>query len=67
MIETAQEFIDKLLNYFPKTDDITGELTDGIKQYIRRNNFNDVELERLYSIIQENCGSFPLVKIVAKL
>jgi len=67
MIETAQEFVDKLLNYFPKSDDISPELTDGLKAYIRRNNFNDVELDKLYAIIQENCGNFPTVRVVAKL
>jgi len=67
MIDTAQDLIDKLLKYFPKTEDVSAELTDGLKAYVRRNNFNSMELERLYNIIQENCGSFPLVRIVAKL
>lgn len=67
MIDTAQDLVDKLLNYFPKTEAVSAELTDGLKAYVRRNNFNSMELDRLYNIIQENCGSFPLVRVVAKL
>jgi hypothetical protein len=67
MIETAQELIDRLLKYFPKSDEISGELTDALKSYTRRSNLNSMELERFYNIITENCSSFPVLKVAASL
>ena len=66
MIESPVEFVDKLLEYFSK-DSVSVEVTDGLKSYLRRHKFNSIELERLYSIVQENCNRFPVVQVVVKL
>jgi hypothetical protein len=67
MIDTAQELIDKLLKYFPRSEDVSLELTDAIKGYVRRANLNSMELERFYDVITENCSSFPVLKVAASL
>lgn len=67
MISSAEEFVSRLLSYFKSADDVSGELIDGMKAYLRRENFNDIELDKLYNIIQEECATFPMVKTVKKL
>jgi hypothetical protein len=67
MISSAEEFVSRLLSYFKSTDEVSAELIDGLKAWIRRENFNDIELDKLYNIIQEECATFPMVKTVKKL
>ena len=67
MIATAQELIDKLLKYFPKTDRVSAEMMDALKAYCRRNNFNDMELDRFYDLLTEHCEYFPVVKTAETL
>lgn len=67
MISTAEEFVSRLLNYFKSTDEVHLELIDGLKAWLKRQNFNDVELDKLYYIIQEGCSTFPMVKTVSRL
>jgi len=67
MITSAQELVDRLLKYFPKTEAVSLEVIDALKVYIRRGNFIEEELDRMYEIIVENCAAFPQVRIVAKL
>lgn len=67
MISTAQELVDKLLKYFPKTEKVSAEMMDALKAYCRRSNFNDMELDRFYDLLTEHCEYFPVVKTAAKI
>ena len=66
MIKDAEDFIAKLINYYSR-DDVSLELSDGLKDYVRKYNFKDVEMDYLYSLIKENCGHFPIVKTAKSL
>jgi len=67
MITSAQELTDKLLKYYPKSEDVSLEIIEALKMYIRRGNFSEDELDRMYELIVESCAGFPQVRIVAKL
>jgi len=67
MITSAQELTDKLLKYYPKSKDVSLEIIEALKMYIRRGNFSEDELDRMYELIVESCAGFPQVRIVAKL
>lgn len=67
MISTAQELVDKMLKYFPKTDKVSEEMMDALKAYCRRSSFNDMELDRFYDLLTEHCEYFPVVKTAAKI
>ena len=65
MIDTAQGLINKLKNYY--SEDVSVELEDGLKGWIRKKNFSPDEFENLYEIAVENCARFPKVQLIAKL
>jgi len=67
MITSAQELTDKLLKYYPKSEDVSLEIIEALKMYVQRGSFSEDELDRMYELIVESCAGFPQVRIVAKL
>jgi len=65
MINSTQEFTDKLSKYFDGK--INVELEDGIKTWLRKKKLNGVELEALYELVCEHADRIPKVNMLAKI
>lgn len=66
MIQSAQEFIVKVKGYFD-TDNMSMELEDAYKSWLRKKNLKPLEFESLYDLSTENFAHIPKVNLLAKV